>query len=185
MQLPDYKNMTKKEAKVYFEKFVAEIPTRIEVLEKYANEKCKANLVFDYTVESLVPLWSWFEGIMTVEEKTPEEIQRDLDVLADWMHEIVLQNTTRPSLETIAISLDIGVYFAEVFRRNNADKIYWDYVSKNKRYISYNHPVLKGFINDGDMDPNLLIKTCVSCSLDKKEPDMLVDLYNVWSGDIF
>ena len=74
MQLPDYRNMTKKEAKAYFEKFVAEIPYRIEVLEKYANEKCNAKIPFDYTIESLIPLWSWFEGIMTAEEKTQEEI---------------------------------------------------------------------------------------------------------------
>ena len=31
--------MSKKEAKEYFEKFVLEIPYRVEVLKKYANEK--------------------------------------------------------------------------------------------------------------------------------------------------
>ena len=176
---PDFKNMTKKEAKEHFESYVADIPNRMMILEEYVNGRYKANVKFDYTVDSLVHLWTWFESVMTIEKKTQEEIERDLSVLADWMHDIVLQNTTRPSLTTIAIGNDIAIYFAEVFRKNNP-KVYWSYIATRKKHISYNHPVLMGFVNKMDMDPERLIKTCTLESLEKKNPICLVDLCDIW-----
>ena len=56
-------------------------------------------------------------------ERTQEEIERKLRTAPEWMHEIILQNTTRESLTTRAIGIDIAIYFAEVFRRKNP-KIY-------------------------------------------------------------
>ena len=183
MLLPDYDSMTKKEAKEYFETFVREIPHRMEILEEYVNGRYKANVKFDYTIESLVPLWAWFESVMTIEERTQEEIDRDLSVLAEWMHDIVLQHTTRPSLTTIAIGNDIAIYFAEVFRKHNS-KAYWTYIATAKKHMSYNHPVLMGFVNKMDMNPEMLIITCIRKSLQDRNPNRLVELCNTWSEAI-
>ena len=180
MMLPDFENITNKEAKAYFEKFVADIPERIAILEEYANKQCGANIPFDYTVESLKPLWAWFETVMAVEEMTEEDIKRELSEHADWMKEIILQDTTQETLETIAISLDIAVYFAEVFRRHNAEKIYWTYIARSKRHASYNRPVLKGFINNVDMDAVILMSVATKRSLREKKSDRLIEIYSKW-----
>lgn len=180
---PDFENMTKKDAKEHFNLYIAEIPNRMKILEEYVNGRYKANVNFDYTIESLVPLWSWFESVMTIEERTQEEFERDLNVLADWMHDIVLQNKTRPSLTTIAIGNDVAIYFAEVFRRNNP-KVYWSYIATAKRHISYNHPVLMGFINKACMNPELVISMAIKRSLKEKNSKRLAELYDIWLESI-
>ncbi|MEG0282882.1 MAG: hypothetical protein RR662_06860, partial [Clostridia bacterium] len=68
-----YANFTKKEAQIYFEWFVSEIPHRLEVLQEYISRD-NPDLKLDFSEESLVPLWEWVSGKIETRKLSKEEI---------------------------------------------------------------------------------------------------------------
>ena len=53
--------LTPKRAKEYFLWFKNEIPNRITMLWEYMKEERPESQPFDYSPESLIPLWDWYE----------------------------------------------------------------------------------------------------------------------------
>ena len=90
-------------------------------------------------------------------------------------------NARKISSLTYAISLDIAIYFAETFRKNNNGS-YWGFFTKPKNRMSVNRPVLLGFKHDMDLDPRIIVETCIWHSLDKKNEKLLYDTYGVWQN---
>lgn len=172
-----FRELNKKQAEEYFQWYVGQISVRMEMLNNYLKEEGeKINL--DYSPGSLIPLWEWYETKIVIEEKTPEDYQRELDRYPEWMREWV--SNTEISIETHMFGKDIAIYFAEVIRKNSADKIYWSYYSKPKNRMSVNRPVLLGFRAEMDLDPELIISNCTLQSSEEHNGRRLFNLYKVW-----
>ncbi len=69
----DFFEFTKEDAKIYFNWYMEEKGHRIEMLEEYVHN-AGVDIDFDYSPESLIPLWRWYETIIVSEKKTEEEI---------------------------------------------------------------------------------------------------------------
>lgn len=89
-------------------------------------------------------------------------------------------SSTEISIETHMFGIDIAIYFAEVIRKNSADKIYWSYYSKPQNRMSVNRPVLLGFRAEMDLDPELIISNCTLQSSEEHNGRRLFNLYKVW-----
>ena len=155
---------------------------RIEVLKNYIEEEGNENIKFDYTPESLIPLWDWYVEHIVMVKKSEEEIEEERSQYPDY----VRIREEKISYDTLQIFYDISCYFGEVIIRNSEGKAYWGYKTKPKNMVSVKEPVILGFL-DG------LFLNCVSLlngltwryieAVEENREESargLFDLYNKW-----
>lgn len=171
-----FKDMNKVQAKEYFEWYMSQKENRINVLKNYIKDD-GGDIVFDYTVDSLIPLWEWYESKISYRELSDKEVESRKKRYPQWMENYISNKDL--SFETLKISLDVAIYFAEVIVRNN-DEISWGYFTKPKNRISVNEPTLLGFICDKDLNPRTIVNTCTRRSGREKNKNRLYDIYHVW-----
>lgn len=173
----EFKELKKKEAQAYFEWYIGQIEHRIQVLKNYVLSE-GADIVFDYSPESLIPLWEWYEKRIKIIDKTSEELAYDYSRYPEWIHNQI--SKTKISPETLKYGMDIAIYFAEIMVRNNSDKIQWGYFNKPKIRVSVNEPTLLGFVNGKDLNPRLIVTNCTLHSSRESCGTRLYDIYCIW-----
>lgn len=178
MELPfkfhQFDELSKKQADSFYKWYVGQISHRIDVLKKYVHIEEK-EIAFDFSPESLIPLWEWFEQKIVIEEKTEEELKKEYERYPDWMHDEI--SKTKIAMETLDIGMDIAIYFAEVIRKQYPEKIYWGYFTKPKNQMYVNQPVLLGFRADIPLCPAQIVKVCMWKSSEKTKKTRLYDVY--------
>lgn len=88
------------------------------------------------------------------------------------------------SIDTLTLSMDIAIYFAEVFIRNFSN-IEWGFVTKPKTLAYVNRPVLVGFSSKVELDPrNILFNLTLKASNGNVDPNALYEMFNVWKNDV-
>ncbi|GAB1304013.1 hypothetical protein [Bacillus altitudinis] len=139
-----FENLSKKEAEIHFEWFINQIPDRIEILKNVTN----GEVDFNFTPESLIDIYSWFLSQVEIYELSEEENGRELERLSqypDYIYEdekeSLLANPVELAKVDYAIAMDIGIYYAEVIRRNHP-QVKWTYFTKPKSYVYLNEPLL-------------------------------------------
>lgn len=136
----EYRAMTPKVAKEYFDWFKENIPNELETLRKVV----KKSISLDYTPESLNLIYDWFLSVRTYIKLTKKQILEDYASAPDFILQEMLENRYVPTVQTTEIAAMIAIYFGEVFIRNDSD-LYWDYVKKPKSDVCFNEPVVYGF----------------------------------------
>lgn len=178
MELPfkfhQFDELSKKQADIFYKWYVGQISHRIDVLKKYVHSEVK-EIAFDFSPESLIPLWEWFEQKIVIEKKTEEELKNEYDRYPDWMYDEI--SKTKISMETLDIGMDIAIYFAEVIRKQYPEKIYWGYFTKPKNQMYVNQPVLLGFRADIPLCPTQIVKVCIWKSSENAKKTRLYDVY--------
>lgn len=173
----DFFEFTKEEAEIYFNWYMEEKGHRIEMLEKYVHN-AGVDIDFDYSPESLIPLWRWYETIIVSEKKTEEEIEKEKKKLPEWVHDQI--SYEKISMNTLKFGMDIAIYFAEVIIRNSDGKVHWGYVTKPKNYINVNRPVVSGFKAGKDLNPSRTVHVLTLKSEEEKNEKRLYNSYYVW-----
>lgn len=171
--------LNKKQAEQFFDWFTDNIDNRLTILKEFIDDD---KVLLNYSPDSLIYLWKWFEPYITTVQMSKKEILDEIKNRPSWMKDVILEDTREISSFTLAVGIDIAIYFAETFRRNN-DGVHWGYIKKPKNHISYNRPVLFGFVNNKDLNPILIIKNLTWKAIDpdvKESSNLLYDIYNVW-----
>ncbi|MDD4295467.1 MAG: hypothetical protein PHC69_00725 [Ruminiclostridium sp.] len=181
MLIPFYE-MNKKQAEQYFQWFMLEKENRIHQLEQYAKQSVDS-ILLDKTPESLVDLWEWFEEHIEWEDKSEQEIEDELKGRPDWMKPHILADTKKMTVLTLALGMDISIYFGETLICNNPS-IYWGYRRSPKKLDGVNRPILLGFKGDVCVFPYTLIKVCIMESTENKDKYKLLELYNIWCKNV-
>jgi len=176
-----FSSFTKKETEEYFQWYVEQVPYRINLLERFVQSE-DPSVFFDWTPESLIGLWRWFETKIEFVEKSDQELKEELENYPEWMHSEISKE--KFSFETLKYITDISSYFAEVVIRNSNGKIQWGYFTKSKKRMSVNEPVLLGFTADIDLNPRLIVYNCAGRSSKEKNANRLYEIYHVWQEDI-
>lgn len=178
-----FDDFTKEEAKQYFDWYVAQSDVRIKQLQRYIVETGMSGIVLDGTIESLIPLWKWFEGNIRTEKKNEEEIEAALVGQPEWVHPYIRAIDWKLTVLTQALAVDISIYFAKVFIDQNPG-IKWGYYTKPKNREYVNRPVLLGFVNNIVMDPRLIVFNCCLDSVEEKKETRLSNIFNAWVKNI-
>lgn len=176
-----FENLKKSEAKEYFEWYVNQAEHRIEILKKHVLSEDES-INFDYTPDSLVPLWAWYESKIELVNKTKEELEKEMKRYPSWMHNEI--SHIKISFETLKYGMDIAIYFAEVIIRNSEGKIHWGYFVGPKMRMSVNEPTLLGFRKNDDLNPRLIVINCTRRSSREINNNRLLEMYNVWMSYI-
>lgn len=176
-EMVGFSEMTKKQARAYFDWFVNEIPVRIKILMGAIEVSGVKNMEqFDMTPESLSPLWAWLKDRIKSIPKSPEEMNELRSTLPDWIFEDI--SDWKLDFETLAMAADVSLYFAEVFLRKYPH-LQWDFKNKPKSDVYVNKPVVVGFKNAPLHPPTVVVNLC-SSHVEGKNKDLLT-LYEVWS----
>ncbi len=182
LMIPPFKHqgfaeLNGKQAKEYFQWYIRQIDHRIEVLNKYLLNQGE-KIDFDYSPESLIPLWEWYERNIILENKTEEELISEFNKYPEWMKDEI--STTKISIHTLKFGMDIAIYFAQVIIKNSSGKIDWGYFTKPKKMMSVNQPVLLGFKANMDLNPRLIVINCTRHSSEEKDNMRLYQMYKTW-----
>ena len=172
--------ISKKEVGKYFEYYISCSNERIDYLSSYVK-KMGINIEFDYSPESLIKLWKWYETQIEMVDKTEGELAYQINQYPNWMKDFVTKE--KISDNTLKIALDISFYFAEVMIRNN-NGIKWGYFTSPRSRMSVNQPTLLGFLNGIDLNPRLIVLNCTRKSSRNKDENLLFNMYKVWIGYI-
>ena len=172
-----FENLTKQEAKTYFKWFEGQKNDRIIYLQEYIKNS-NVSISLDYTPESLIPLWEWYEKKIVFVNKSIEEIEKQKEETAEFIHPYLRQ--TKLSNETAAICMDVAIYFAEVFVQNN-ETLKWGCITDRKAHADANRPVILGFIKRMNLNPFRVVDVCTLRSEREKEKDRLYNVYSRWS----
>lgn len=173
----EFDEFTPKMAKEYFDWYINDREHRLRILKEYLREIHK-DITLDFSPESLIPLWGWYETQIVEEDKDPCELQSEKEQYPEWVRDHI--SDKKISMETLKYAWDISIYFAEVIVRNNKDKISWGYITKPKRNFYVNRPVLKGFAFNKLLEPRHIVYICTLKSAESKDSNRLYDLYYVW-----
>lgn len=173
----EFETMTKKQASEFFDWYIKDKEYGLCFLEKYLqkeNEKIK----LDYSPESLISIWEWYEDKIKVVNKTLDELGKEMSNYPTWMHAEIKE--TKVSLNTLIFAWDVAIYFAETIIKNSQGKIYWGYFSKPKNRMSVNQPTLLGFKSGMDLNPRQIVMTCTRKSCLEFDNMRLVNAYYTW-----
>lgn len=138
--ISSFNTLTKKQVEQFFQWFLIEKTNRVQVLSQYIDQTGE-HVELDYTPNSLIPLWDWFESQIEIETRTEEKIEAQIRSLPPKWQNVVKPATTQLSQKTLAIGLDISTYFGEVLVTNN-DTIRWGYRTSPKKLDGVNRPLL-------------------------------------------
>ncbi|MGB8454361.1 MAG: hypothetical protein WCD89_18775 [Anaerocolumna sp.] len=149
---------------------------RVLLLEQYCNMDSDRKIILDKTPQSLTHLWEWFESHIEWEDKKEEEIQKDLELRPQWMHEYILQATDKISIRTMALASDIATYYGETLIKNNP-QIKWGYKLKPDKLDGVKKPILLGYKGNLSCDPRTIIDVLIRKSSREKCGSRLYDAY--------
>ncbi len=177
--LVPFEEMNKKQVEQYFQWFMTEKDKRIHQLEQYINKNNTEKVVLDKSPESLIPLWEWFEYQIEWEERSEKEIEDEVKGKPEWIREILLQDTKKMTILTMALTTDIATYFGETLIHNNPG-IRWGYLLKPIRLDGVKEPILLGFKKNISMNPRRATSVCVLRSSKNRNRNELYETYNLW-----
>ena len=172
----EFWEMNKKQAQEYFDWYLGQADYRVNLLLTAVKED-GVDADFDYSVESLLPLWEWYESKITYRKLDEAEYQARISRHPEWMKDDV--SDTDLSWETLMYCMDVALYFAEGIIKHNSS-IYWGYFTKPKNRYGVNQPVLLGFKHNMDLNPRLIVTNCTRHSGREKLSSRLYDIYYTW-----
>ena len=135
------------------------------------------NYDFNFSIDSLIPLWEWYETKISYRKLEDSEYQSRIKQHPEWMREYI--NNKDLSWDTLIYCMDVAIYFAEVIIKHNTI-IKWGYFTKPRNRADVNQPVLLGFKYDMDLNPRLIVENCTRRSGKEKMKTRLYDMYYTW-----
>ena len=175
--------LTPKQAKEYFLWYKGEIPNRIALLWEYMKQECPEAEPFDYSPESLIPLWEWYETKIEQVPMTAKEIEYQVSKYPKWIEEEIRKETMKYTDETLSLALDISIYLGEIILKSYPN-LYWGHRVRPKNEFSANRPVIlklvgkRTYFNPSRIAFVLMIKS--SKAHDKCQQ---YDLYRHWEDE--
>lgn len=174
-----------KQAREYYRWFIGEVSHRISILMEYVKHECPGNQLFDYSPESLIPLWDWYKLKIEQIPKTKEEIEQDVLKYPKWIENEIRKETTKYSVETLSLALDISIYLGEVVVKNYPH-LQWGCRTKPKNEFSANRPVIIGLSGKRKyFNPSRIVFVLMIKSSKGDNENSLYDLYRYWEQEYF
>lgn len=181
--IKNFDEMSETDAKEHYEWYLSEIPNRLKLLETSVKVlKPKQDIEFDFTKESLIGLWSWYLDNVEIVQKTEEEYQLEVNNSNSMTRKSIMKE--KITIGWLAIAMDISIYFAECFVRNN-EVLQWGLMTKPKSLACVNKPVVIGFRHNMQLDAtNILFVQTRKILKGLKKKDALLQLYDNWVNHI-
>ena len=176
--------LTPKQAKEYFLWYTSEIPNRIALLWEYIKQERPEAEPFDYSPESLIPLWEWYETKIEQVPMTAKEIESRVRMFPKYLEREIQKNTKKFTDETLSLALDISIYLGEVVVKNHPH-LRWNYRTRPKREISVYRPVIDGLNYKMTLDSSRIVFVQMLTSVKEQNKNHLYVIYRHWERKYF
>ncbi len=175
--IDNFENVADEKAILFSKWYFSQTETRVNVLQEYIYET-GYEIKLDYSYESLVKLWSWFEDNLKIINITEKELEckKSCTPKVYWNY-IQKQKMTHTMVE---IAIDISYYFINMLFKNHSN-LHPDCIVKPKWKKNLKKPIVSGFFMDVSFYPVELILDCSSRSVEKKNPLRLKMIYDRYS----
>ena len=176
--------LTPKQAKEYFLWYTSEIPNRIALLWEYIKQERPEAEPFDYSPESLIPLWEWYETKIEQVPMTAKEIESRVRMFPKYLESEIQKNTKKFTDETLSLALDISIYLGEVVVKNHPH-LRWNYRTRPKREISVYRQVIDGLNYKMTLDSSRIVFVQMLTSVKEQNKNHLYVIYRHWERKYF
>ena len=177
--------LTAKQAKQYFEWYMDEISHRITLLWNCMHQDCPEIKEFDYSPESLIPVWEWYKTKIKQIPKTQKEIEEDVSKFPKWIESEIRKESMKYATETLSFALDISIYLGEIVVRNYSH-LQWGYRTRPKNEFSANRPVILGLNGKRKyFNPSRITFVLMAKFGEGNQADSLYNLYRYWESEYF
>jgi len=176
--------LTPKQAKEYFKWYMGEIPCRLTLLWNRIRQDCAALEPFDYSPESLLPIWEWYETKIKQIPMTKAEIESRVRFFPKYLESEIRKNTKKFTDETLSFALDISIYLGEVIIKNYPN-LRWNYRTRPKREISVYRPVIDGLPYKMTMETSRSLFVLMIESTKERDKSRLYNLYRNCESEYF
>ena len=176
--------LTPKQAKEYFLWYTSEIPNRIALLWEYMKQDRPETEPFDYSPESLIPLWEWYETKIEQVPMTAKEIESRVRMFPKYLESEIQKNTKKFTDETLSLALDISIYLGEVVVKNHPH-LRWNYRTRPKREISVYRPVIDGLNYKMTLEPSRSLMVLTLEAIKERNQPRLYHLYRNCESEYF
>lgn len=167
--IKDIYTFSKEEAKEYFKWFKSVKNERLQILESEV-QKMYPEWKADYTRNSLIKLYEWFESRIKyreMNEEEKEEIEKQISNTPLFVGIIEIPETTFTD-ETVSICFDIGVYWGELVI-DNFHGTKWIQKNNSSNYIDYAQPLIAAKNSKVPINPRRILESMAGSILDKSE----------------
>jgi hypothetical protein len=175
-------SMDNAHARMYFEWFLEQIPTRIDILCSYIHlENSFADWSPDFQPQSLKNLGKWFCEHVKTRSRTEQEMTRLSSNSPGWFIKYFEIPTEDLSFETYSFAIDIGMYFGCTIEKNIPGLV-WKPVLSQKKNIHFQQPVIVGK-GKAQLNPVSIVTTyAYGISQGISGQDRLYELYEIWAS---
>jgi hypothetical protein len=186
VKIPEFANkdiytFSKEESREYFKWFSSIKSARIQILERDVQSMFP-NWKADYTKESLDKLYEWFEKRVDYREMTYDEkieIEKQIGNTPLLVGMVEIPETTFTD-ETVTICFDIGIYFGEIFVKNETG-INWIQKINSTKYIDYAQPLIANKVSKVPINTRRVAENMARIILDKDENrKSFLELFEKW-----
>lgn len=178
--------LTAKQAREYFNWYMEQIPYRLAQLWKYIKQEHPETEPFDYSPESLCPLWEWYRTKIKQVPTSKEEIEYQVAQYPKWIeNEVRKEVLSKYTDETLSLALDISIYLGETVLKNYSN-LYWGYRTKPKNEFSANRPVILKLAGKRPyFNPSRIVFVLMVKFGKGDNENSLYDLYRYWEQEYF
>ena len=171
----NFREMSHKEAKEYFDWFVRQIPARMEMLQRATN----TNNMLEFSPQILVLLGEFLNKNVQLRVLTDAEISQEQAKLPAWFQDFMPDKVL--SDQTISLCVDIGIVLGEMLISAH-HRLKWDFHHNRKNDVNYQQPILVGFRHKIELNPVRLVTIVAYKVADgESSENELLKLFNTWS----
>lgn len=172
----NFKEMSKKELKNYFNWFHGILPSRLDELKRAVQVTSGYELWSgNFAPESLNLLGEWYAIQVETRPRTNEEIA-EIENRLTFPIAIPKVDLTK---RTFSLAMDVGMYLSQVFLKNHSG-LHWDQPLNNKKFVDYGRPVLLGFGVVPFNPVRMVITLGYSIASKDENGKGLRELYDIW-----
>ncbi len=176
----DFFDKTKQQLKEYGKWFEYEKENRLAILRQTVKDtEGFYEWEGDFSVDSLKPLGRWLK----LNIKTKKLSKEAYEMMRRSVPEYIDIRDWDMTPETYSKIIDVGIYFGEVFIRNNSGLKWKQYFSTIKRDAYNGHMLITG--GKTNINPIWLVRVLASSMADNSQSEeRLFELHGIWQGQL-
>lgn len=149
--------LSKDEAREYFEWFISNIDERSDYLRAKVSDNLNVPIdCLDFSLDSLKIIWKWFLQVAEVSKTSKRALKKLKKSLIgqskSFINNFLKQCENELSSDTEYILRDIGMYLARIFV-GNYSCLKWTIRYTSESYVYVNVPLITGFVDDNPNYP--------------------------------
>jgi hypothetical protein len=176
----NFKRMSPKELKAYYEWYLSLLPERINMLSNTVQSTSRyEKWAADLSPASLDTLGKWFSENIRTRKRSGAEKEERYSHSPAWFRKVDIGDFELTN-QTFSLAIDIGMYLSQVFVKNIVGLKWLHAVKARKDDVHYGQPVIAGFGHLYFNPVHMLVTLAYGLQDNTYDSRGLRELYEIW-----